>query len=52
MRLQINDKFKPKSCNYIESLLGIETFLSGIGAIALKGSCNYIESLLGIETSP
>ena len=38
-----------KSCNYIESLLGIETAVGSFEAVKLP-SCNYIESLLGIET--
>ena len=40
---------KDQGCNYIESLLGIET---GKKYWIHKGSrcCNYIESLLGIET--
>ena len=37
------------SCNYIESLLGIETS-SGPDGLEKSGGCNYIESLLGIET--
>ena len=38
-------------CNYIESLLGIETpnFFPTSGSKLRR--CNYIESLLGIETS-
>ena len=38
------------SCNYIESLLGIETIDESSGDFP-TASCNYIESLLGIETS-
>ena len=37
-------------CNYIESLLGIETFRFTSSVTPLSG-CNYIESLLGIETT-
>ena len=40
---------KAESCNYIESLLGIETKVGNF-VIAFP-SCNYIESLLGIETA-
>ena len=39
-----------RCCNYIESLLGIETIFS-LRNLDLVFSCNYIESLLGIETS-
>ena len=39
----------PYSCNYIESLLGIETN-SHRTTGTTANSCNYIESLLGIET--
>ena len=37
-------------CNYIESLLGIETMLQTDGSKWQSMGCNYIESLLGIET--
>ena len=38
-----------RCCNYIESLLGIET-RNHCTSRAQSKSCNYIESLLGIET--
>ena len=38
------------SCNYIESLLGIETLILPISSGKETNRCNYIESLLGIET--
>ncbi len=37
-------------CNYIESLLGIETVAWTRTSPEIAESCNYIESLLGIET--
>ena len=37
-------------CNYIESLLGIETAWPYKQYWGNCPSCNYIESLLGIET--
>ena len=38
-------------CNYIESLLGIETSPGGEKRSPVTFCCNYIESLLGIETN-
>ena len=41
---------QPTGCNYIESLLGIETPDSSWYVEMISRGCNYIESLLGIET--
>ena len=46
------EKTKAFSCNYIESLLGIETSADTPWEFAEILGCNYIESLLGIETFP
>ena len=51
MKLEIepDGRITLSSCNYIESLLGIETLAGILGKLGVY-CCNYIESLLGIET--
>ena len=48
--LQIQGLSGVTCCNYIESLLGIETVAWTRTSPEIAESCNYIESLLGIET--
>ena len=53
MKRLATDSGKPESrfgCNYIESLLGIETQATRGYFFLTSKCCNYIESLLGIET--